>query len=72
MSRHASLLLQSGQVLKQELEKQGIVIRAGSIKDLAEESPSAYKNVDNVVNVVHNAGIALKVARLVPLAVIKG
>ena len=72
MSRHASLRLQSGQALKQELEKQGIIIRAGSIKDLAEEAPYAYKNVDNVVNVVHNAGIAKKVCRLAPLAVIKG
>ncbi len=72
MSRHASLRLCSGQELKQDLEKQGIIIRAGSIRDLAEEAPFAYKDVDNVVNVVHNAGIAKKVARLVPLAVIKG
>ncbi|MFH0803712.1 MAG: RtcB family protein [Candidatus Tagabacteria bacterium] len=72
MSRHASLRLYSGQELKQDLEKQGIIIRAGSIRDLAEEAPFAYKDVDNVVNVVHNAGIAKKVARLVPLAVIKG
>ena len=72
MSRHASLRLCSGQALKQELERQGIIIRTGSIKDLAEEAPLAYKDVDNVVNVVHNAGIAKKVARLAPLAVIKG
>ncbi len=72
MSRHAALRLCSGQELKQDLEKQGIIIRAGSIRDLAEEAPFAYKDVDNVVNVVHNAGIAKKVARLVPLAVIKG
>lgn len=72
MSRHASLRLQSGQALKQELEKQGIIILAGSIKDLAEEAPFAYKDVDNIVSIVHNAGIAKKVARLVPLAVIKG
>jgi len=72
MSRHAALRLCSGQELKQDLEKQGIIIRAGSIRDLAEEAPFAYKDVDNVVNVVHNAGIAKKVCRLVPLAVIKG
>jgi tRNA-splicing ligase RtcB len=39
---------------------------------LAEEAPQAYKDVDQVVTVVHEAGIAEKVARLVPLAVIKG
>jgi tRNA-splicing ligase RtcB len=39
---------------------------------LAEEAPAAYKEVDNVVEVVHGAGIARKVARLRPLAVIKG
>ena len=72
MSRHAALRLRSGQALKQELEKQGVIIRAGSLKDLAEEAPFAYKDVDNVVNVVHNAGIAKKVARFAPLAVIKG
>jgi tRNA-splicing ligase RtcB len=72
MSRHAALRLRSGQALKKELEQQGIIIRAGSIKDLAEEAPYAYKDVDAVVNVVHNAGIAKKVCRLVPLAVIKG
>jgi tRNA-splicing ligase RtcB len=72
MSRHAALRQVQGLELKQELEKRGIFIRAGSLRDLAEEAPFAYKNVDNVVNVVHNAGIAKKVARLVPLAVIKG
>ncbi len=72
MSRHAAIRLQPGQALKQELEQRGIMIRAGSLRDLAEEAPFAYKNVDNVVNVVHNAGIAKKVARSVPLAVIKG
>ena len=39
---------------------------------LAEEAPEAYKDVDNVVDVVQGAGIAKKVARLIPLAVIKG
>jgi tRNA-splicing ligase RtcB len=72
MSRHAALRLRSGRELKQELEIKGIIIRAGSIRDLAEEAPYAYKDVDNVVNVVHNAGIAKKICRLVPLAVIKG
>ena len=39
---------------------------------LAEEAPLAYKDVDRVIEVVHNAGIARKVARIVPLAVVKG
>jgi tRNA-splicing ligase RtcB len=61
-----------GGKLKDELQRQGIVVRAGSLKGLAEEAPAAYKDVDNVVDVVHGAGIARKVARLRPLAVIKG
>ena len=72
MSRHAALRQIRGPELKQELEKKGVIIKAASIKDLAEEAPFAYKNVDNVVSVVHYAGIAKKVARLIPLAVIKG
>jgi predicted lysophospholipase L1 biosynthesis ABC-type transport system permease subunit len=44
----------------------------GSLAGLAEEAPSAYKDVDHVVDVVHNAGIARKVARLAPVAVVKG
>jgi tRNA-splicing ligase RtcB len=58
--------------LRQELEQSGIVIRAGSNRGLAEEAPAAYKDVSRVVEVVHALGIATKVARLRPLAVIKG
>ncbi len=58
--------------LRQELEEQGIVVRAGSNRGLAEEAPAAYKDVDVVVEVVQGAGLARKVARLRPLAVIKG
>jgi len=61
-----------GAELKEELEKQGIVVRAGSNKGLAEEAPAAYKDVSRVVEVVHGIGIARKVAHLRPLAVIKG
>ena len=50
----------------------GIKVRAGSLSGLAEEAPSAYKDVDAVVETVVAAGIARKVARLRPLAVIKG
>lgn len=61
-----------GSDLRKELEGQGIVVRAGSNKGLAEEAPAAYKDVSRVVEVVHGLGIARKVARLRPLAVIKG
>ena len=61
-----------GEDLRKELEGEGIRIRAGSMAGLAEEAPAAYKNVDAVVETVVGAGIAKKVARLVPLAVVKG
>ncbi|MBN1978876.1 MAG: RtcB family protein [Anaerolineae bacterium] len=61
-----------GAELKKELEGEGIVVRAGSSKGLAEEAPAAYKDVSRVVEVVHGLGIARKVARLRPLGVIKG
>lgn len=54
------------------LETKGIVVRGGSAKGIIEEAPEAYKNIDDVVRVVHEAGIAKKVAKLRPLAVIKG
>jgi tRNA-splicing ligase RtcB len=58
--------------LRADLEADGIHVRAGSMSGLAEEAPMAYKDVNRVVNVVHGAGIAKMVAKLVPLAVIKG
>jgi tRNA-splicing ligase RtcB len=61
-----------GQDLRKSLEQQGIQVRAGSMAGLAEEAPSAYKDVDEVVETVVAAGIARKVARLRPLAVVKG
>ncbi len=72
MSRRAALRKIHGSQLRQNLESQGIVVRAGSNKRLAEEAPAAYKDVSRVVEVVHGLGIARKVARLQPLAVIKG
>lgn len=72
LSRHAAKRQVHGATLRDQLEKQGIVIRAGSMSGLAEEAPVAYKDVEDVVDVVHQAGIAKKVARLKPLAVVKG
>ena len=56
----------------EQLHARGIVVRAGSLAGLAEEAPQAYKDVSRVVDVVARAGIADKVARLEPIAVIKG
>jgi tRNA-splicing ligase RtcB len=61
-----------GADLKKELEERGIIVRCASTAGLAEEAPQAYKNIDEVVEVVSQAGLARKVARLVPLAVVKG
>lgn len=72
MSRTQALKKIRGGELRRELEEQGIVIRAGSMKGLAEEAPAAYKDVSRVVEVVHGVGMARRVARLQPLAVIKG
>ena len=72
MSRAQAKRQVRGEKLKGELEYQGIAVRAGSMSGLAEEAPAAYKDVDRVVEVVHRAGIARKVARLEPFAVIKG
>ena len=55
-----------------DLAARGIVIRAAGLSTVAEEMPEAYKDVSNVVGVMHEAGISLKVARLQPLGVIKG
>lgn len=72
MSRSKAKKEVRGDTLRNELEKEGIRIRAGSLAGLAEEAPSAYKDVDAVVETVSGASIARKVARLVPVAVIKG
>jgi tRNA-splicing ligase RtcB len=72
MSRSKAKKTVHGGQLKEQLQRDGIIVRAGSLKGLAEEAPVAYKDVDNVVQVVHGAGIARKVARLRPLVVVKG
>lgn len=72
MSRHAAKRSVQGRQLIDELQKEGIHVQAGSLSGLAEEAPLAYKDIHNVVDVVDRANIARKVARLRPLAVIKG
>lgn len=72
MSRSQAKREIRGDQLRQQLEAQGIRVRAGSLPGLAEEAPQAYKDVDRVIEVVSQAGIAKKVARLRPVAVVKG
>ena len=72
MSRSRAKRTVHGSELREQLEAQGIHVRAGSLRGLAEEAPIAYKDVDRVIDVVHRAGIAKKVARIVPVAVVKG
>ncbi|MBI2099610.1 RtcB family protein [Candidatus Uhrbacteria bacterium] len=72
MSRAAAKKKISGAQLRQELERRGIVVRCDSNTGLAEEAPEAYKDVDEVVEITVRAGLAGKVAKLRPVAVIKG
>jgi len=72
MSRTAAIKHAQGRRIDRELAEQGIVARCRSWKGLAEEQPDAYKDVSLVVDVVHRAGLARRVARLRPLGVVKG
>ncbi|HEY5904037.1 MAG TPA: RtcB family protein [Anaerolineales bacterium] len=72
MSRSRAKREVRGDDLRRQLHQQGVEVRAGSLAGLAEEAPQAYKDVDMVVETVSRAGIARKVARLRPVAVIKG
>ncbi|RMF90988.1 MAG: RtcB family protein [Methanobacteriota archaeon] len=72
MSRKKAIKSWHGDEIRRSLEKEGMLVVATSPKVIAEEAPAAYKDVDEVVESVHAAGISLKVARLVPLAVAKG
>ncbi|MEE8330041.1 MAG: RtcB family protein, partial [Thermodesulfovibrionia bacterium] len=72
MSRHQAIKQAKGRAIWREMEDKGIIVRSAGRSTLAEEMPEAYKNISNVVDVVHTAGISRKVARLRPLGVIKG
>jgi tRNA-splicing ligase RtcB len=72
LSRTAARKQVAGHELRRELELRGIVVRCPSAKGLAEEAPLAYKDVDRVVRIVERAGLARRVARLVPIGVVKG
>jgi tRNA-splicing ligase RtcB len=72
MSRTAAIKHAQGRRIDEELAQKGIIARARSWKGLAEEQPDAYKDVDLVVEVVHRANLARKVARMRPIGVVKG
>jgi tRNA-splicing ligase RtcB len=72
MSRGEAKRAVKGRSLFDEMKKRGVHVMAAGIATVAEEMPEAYKDVSDVVNVVHGAGIAVRVAQLRPLGVIKG
>ena len=72
MSRTAAKKGRDARAETKKLEEQGIILRAETRDGILEEIPEAYKDIDAVVDVVHNAGLARKVARLRPIGVIKG
>ncbi len=72
MSRTAAVQQARGRRIDQELAEKGIIVRCRHWKGLAEEQPAAYKDVNQVVDVVHRAGLAKKVARMRPVGVVKG
>lgn len=72
MSRTKAVKHAKGRRIDLELAARGVIARAQSRRGLAEEQPDAYKDVNQVVDVVHNAGLSKKVARMRPIGVIKG
>ena len=72
MSRHQAACSITGPALRRRLQRQGIAVRGASARGLAEETPEAYKDITQVVEAAEGAGLCRKVARLVPLGVIKG
>ncbi|MCU1281453.1 MAG: hypothetical protein JWM53_4999 [bacterium] len=72
LGRRAALRQAKGRRIDVELRAQGVEVLSRAVKTLAEEMPEAYKDVRQVVDVMHDAGVTLKVARLKPVAVVKG
>jgi tRNA-splicing ligase RtcB len=72
MSRTQAIKTARGRSIARELSDKGILVMASSKGTLSEEMPEAYKNLNDVVQVMHEAGIAKKVARLKAVACIKG
>ncbi len=72
MSRLRAKREYTAEGVKEQLHDYGVTIRAASLKGISEEAPGAYKDVDEVIKVSDDAGIARKVARMRPIGVIKG
>jgi tRNA-splicing ligase RtcB len=72
MSRHQAKKTAKGRAIARELEDRGILVKGASRATMVEEIPEAYKDAEDVVNVLHEAGICVKVAKLRPMVVIKG
>lgn len=72
MSRHAALKMTRGEKVQATLKQKGILVRSRSMRGIAEEAPLAYKDVNEVVDAMVGTGYARKVARVEPIAVIKG
>jgi tRNA-splicing ligase RtcB len=72
MSRHQAIKAAKGRAITRELEDKGIIVKGASLGTIVEEIPEAYKDVNDVVNVVNHAGISRKVVKLIPMGVIKG
>lgn len=72
MSRSAAIRALKGRSISRELESRGIIVKASGRDTLAEEASEAYKDVNAVVHVVHEAGISKRICRMRPLGVVKG
>ena len=72
MSRTEAVRRAAGRSIERELEQQGVIVMGRGRRGVAEEQPQAYKDVNDVVRVVHNANLAKRVVRMRPLGVIKG
>jgi tRNA-splicing ligase RtcB len=72
MSRRAAKKRIRGGELKKRLEKEGILVRSSHMPGLAEEAPEAYKDVEEIVKICEGAGLSRRVARMKPMAVMKG
>ena len=72
MSRHQALKRWRGRQVVDDLAERGIIVKSHSSRGVAEEAPGAYKDIDAVVEATHMAGLARKVARLMPIICVKG
>jgi tRNA-splicing ligase RtcB len=72
MSRTRAKYMFKGETLQKDMEQRGIYVKSVSFAGLAEEAGGAYKDIDDVINATHNAGISKKVVKLVPIGNVKG